>query len=399
MAHESTSETLLIAGRYELCEILGRGSMGTVHRARDVVLDRPVAVKLLPTDATDPSSAARFEQEAKLLARLSHAGLVVVFDAGIDAAAADDPRPYLVMELVPGRTLADRIATGPLDAADTATIASQLASALAYIHRRGIVHRDIKPANILLAGDDETGTGECAKLTDFGIARLVDGTRMTMTGHTLGTANYLSPEQISGGEVTPASDIYSLGLVLLECLTGTVGYPGRGVEAALARLHRQPSIPESLPDGWIRLLGAMTDRDPLGRPGAAEIGVAVTGLADAPNPEATPTTVIRVDPGPDQQPPAPQHAAHLVDESPAATRILPVLEPTAAAPKQRRRRPHIPAAWIGGVLAALAIAVIVVVAVLANSGPGITTKPAPSYPNVSGPLGAHLRQLQQDVAP
>ena len=391
MAHNTTPGTLLIAGRYELSEILGRGSMGTVHRARDVVLDRPVAVKLLPTGAADAGHAARFEQEAKLLARLSHAGLVVVFDAGIDATAADDPKPYLVMELVPGRTLADRIAAGRLDVAQTATFASQLSSALAYIHRRGIVHRDIKPANILLAATDDPHTGEFAKLTDFGIARLVDGARMTLTGHTLGTANYLSPEQISGDEVTPAGDIYSLGLVLLECLTGAVAYPGQGVEAALARLNRQPSIPESLPDGWIRLLGAMTDRSPAGRPGAAEIGVAVTGLAAAPTPESTPTSVISATAG--LRPDEPVEAR---DDSPAATRVLPVVEAAGGAPV-RQRRMRLPG-WVFGAAAALAVLVVVIVLGLSASS-SVKTAPPPTYPSVPGQLGSHLRQLQQDVTP
>jgi serine/threonine protein kinase len=303
------------------------------------------------------------------------------------------------MELVPGRTLADRIATGPLGVMDTATFASQLASALAYIHRRGIVHRDIKPANILLASNDDPGSGEFAKLTDFGIARLVDGTRMTMTGHTLGTASYLSPEQISGAEVTSASDIYSLGLVLLECLTGETAYPGNGAEAALARLSRQPTIPDSLPDGWIRLLGAMTDRDPIGRPGAAEIGVAVTGLADAPNPEATATTVIRVQREPDVPQPQAADVADFDEESPAATRVLPVVDAPAARPARTRRRARLPMGWIAAVLAALAIVVIVVVSALAASSSSLKTVPGPAYPSVSGPLGSHLRQLQRDVTP
>jgi serine/threonine protein kinase len=391
MAHDTSSGTLLIAGRYQLFETVGRGSMGTVHHARDVVLDRPVAVKLLPTDATDPGDAARFEREAKLLARLSHPGLVVVFDAGIDATVADDPRPYLVMELVAGRTLADRVHEGSMSPSATVTFAGQLCSALAYIHRRGIVHRDIKPANILLAASDEPGAGETARLTDFGIARLVDGTRVTMTGFTLGTANYLSPEQISGEPVSAASDIYSLGLVLLECLTGAVAYPGHGAEAAFARLNRQPHIPDSVPEGWARLLSAMTDRDPIGRPGAAEIGVVVTGLADAPVPvpDAAATAVVQSDAPADV---APDEAG--ADGGLAQTRILPTV--TAAAPQRAGRplasllRPR----W--AILAAALVAVIVIIAALASTGP-MTVRPA--YPSVPGQLGGHLRQLQKDVAP
>ena len=397
MAHDTSSETLLIAGRYELHETVGRGSMGTVHEGRDVVLDRPIAVKLLPTDATDPDHAARFEQEAKLLARLSHPGLVVVFDAGIDAALADDPRPYLVMELVRGRTLADRIKQGPMSPAEVATLASQLSSALAYIHRRGIVHRDIKPANILLASGDDPGLGETSKLADFGIARLIDGTRMTMTGHTLGTANYVSPEQINGEDITSASDIYSLGLVLLECLTGEVAYPGHGVEAALTRLSRQPVIPASVPEGWSRLLAAMTDRHASGRPGAAEIGVAVTGLADAPVPDSTVTAAMST-PAADR----PDTAPAIFDEPEPAeglsqTRIL----PTVASPVAQRARAQWVAQlsnrWLLGV--ALAVVLIVIIAVATSGNPVVSPPRAPSYPSVPGQLGGHLRQLQQDVTP
>jgi serine/threonine protein kinase len=387
MAHETSSETLLIAGRYELREIIGRGGMGSVYQGRDVVLDRPVAVKLLPADATDAGQAARFEQEAKLLARLSHPGLVVVFDAGIDAAQAGDPRPYLVMELVPGRTLADRLRLGPLPAAEVATLAGQLASALAYIHRRGVVHRDIKPANILLAPSDDPRDGETAKLTDFGIARLVDGTRITKTGHTLGSANYLSPEQLRGGEVGAPSDVYSLGLVLLECLTGEVAFPGHGPEAAFARLKSGPVIPDTVPAGWARLLAAMTDRDALGRPGAAEVGVAVTGLAEAPLPDSTATAVLSTAAAADFEP-AP------AEELPA-TRVLPVVgQPPEPARRRRRVRPWALAA------AALAVLILAIGIALAASDNGSSVQtPAPAYPTVPGPLGSHLRQLELDVAP
>jgi serine/threonine protein kinase len=397
MAHDTSSETLLIAGRYELHETVGRGSMGTVYQGRDVVLDRPIAVKLLPTDATDPEHAVRFEQEARLLARLSHPGLVVVFDAGIDAALARDPRPYLVMELVRGRTLADRIKQGPMSPAEVATLASQLSSALAYIHRRGIVHRDIKPANILLAAADEPGHGETSKLTDFGIARLIDGTRMTMTGHTLGTANYVSPEQISGEDITAASDVYSLGLVLLECLTGEVAYPGHGVEAALTRLSRQPVIPDSVPDGWSRLLGTMTDRQASGRPGAAEVGVAVTGLAEAPVPDSVATSAM-----PTRDESWPDTSLSIFDDAAprdelSQTRIM----PTVGQPPAQRARP----AWITQLsrpwllAAALVVVLIVIIAVLTSGDPVVSPPRSPAYPTVPGQLGNHLRQLQQDVTP
>ncbi len=171
------------------------------------------------------------------------------------------------MELVDGTTLARVLDDGPLDRQRTAAIGTQLAGALAYVHERGVVHRDIKPANVLMGGRG----CDVAKLTDFGVARLIDSTRLTVHGTTLGTANYLSPEQTTGGDVGPASDVYSLALVLLECLTGQVAYPGYGVEAALARLHRPPTVPAWLDPAWRDLLAAMTAFDAADRPGAAEV--------------------------------------------------------------------------------------------------------------------------------
>ena len=172
------------------------------------------------------------------------------------------------MEVVDGITLARALDGGPLAPHRAAALGAQLAGALAYVHERGVVHRDVKPANILV--DDRTGQ---AKLTDFGVARLVDGTRLTEAGTTLGTANYLAPEQATGDEVTPACDVYSLGLVLLECLTGSVAFPGYGVTAAVARLHRDPDIPAWLPDGWRGLLAAMTSRKAADRPRSADVAV------------------------------------------------------------------------------------------------------------------------------
>jgi serine/threonine protein kinase len=392
----------LIAGRYELRGVLGRGSMGTVHAGRDVVLDRRVAVKLFPSASADPQQTARYEQEARLLARLSHPNLVMVFDAGVDALVDDDPQPYLVMELVDGQTLASRIAKGPLPPSEVAGIASQLSTALSYIHRRGIIHRDIKPANILLAAPDEPGRSETAKLTDFGIARLIDGARMTMTGLTVGTANYLSPEQLGVGQVGPPSDVYALGLVLLEGLTGAVAYPGHGVEAAVTRLHRPPAIPTSVPDGWTRLLQAMIDKDPAARPTAADVGVAVTGLAQAPPraPSPAPDRPVTADTATTAFPaasafpeemPAPRGAP--VEQHASTTQLLPIPRSAARARRRPRRRwPLIAAAATAAVLAVL-------IAVVANSGGGRGGPTTPSYPAVPGQLGSHLHQLQQEVTP
>ena len=384
-------DTQIVASRYEIQELLGRGSMGAVYCARDVVLDRAVALKLFPSEAADAQQAVRYEHEARLLARLSHPGLVTVYDAGIDATVADEPRPYLVMELVRGPTLADRLREGPLPAAQVAALAGQLASALAHIHRREVVHRDIKPANILLRRSDEAEPYPAATLTDFGIARLIDGTRITMTGFTLGTANYLSPEQLNGAEVGAPSDIYSLGLVLLECLTGEIAYPGHGAEAALPRLNRPPQIPDSLPDGWAPLLRSMTDLEPSARPAAAEIATHISRLdGDAISRlDGDATTVIRTEPSIATRPPDPD-ADH--------TRIMRVAEPPQRATGPTTRRRPVPPAVLVGAIAALLVLIFIIAYLVSSSGDGAPPV-TPHYPSVSGPLGSHLRQLQQDVAP
>jgi tRNA A-37 threonylcarbamoyl transferase component Bud32 len=255
-----------LAGRYELGPLLGRGAMAEVYRATDLLLDRPVAVKLFAA-AQDPLDRRRSMDEGRTLARLSAPGLVTVFDLGLV-----DSRPYLVMELVDGPSLRDRLLAGPLTVARTTRLGAPLADALAHAHERGIVHRDVKPSNVLL---DEH---ESPKLVDFGIALLAGGIRLTAANEIVGTPAYLSPEQVRGETVGPATDVYALGLVLLECLTGEVVYGGTGwLETALARLHRQPAIPSGLPAGLADLLTAMTSAQPADRPSAAECAIILRG--------------------------------------------------------------------------------------------------------------------------
>ena len=214
--------------RYVLESLLGSGGMADVHRATDTTLERSVAVKVLRDVAGDESARHRFVAEARTLAGLSHRNLVTVLDAGI---GEDDDRPFLVMELVEGRSLADALEDGPLTPEDAAAVGAQVAAALTYAHGRGVVHRDVKPGNVLLGGDGRV------KLADFGIARLLgDTARHTRTGTAIGTAAYLAPEQVRGEDVTGAADTYALGLVLLEALTGRRAFPGSPTEAALARL-------------------------------------------------------------------------------------------------------------------------------------------------------------------
>jgi serine/threonine protein kinase len=239
--------------------------MAQVRRATDTVLGRDVAVKLFREDLDD-ESAARVKTEMQTLASLTHPGLVAVHDAGTELDEHGVAQPFLVMELVDGPTLAACCLDGSLTSEQLVQVGAELASALQYVHDRGVVHRDVKPANILLSPSG-------VKLADFGIARIVDGVRHTSTGLTVGTAPYLSPEQVTGDAVGPAADVYALGLVLLECLTGQREYTGGPVETALARLHRQPDVPASLPAPWPTLLRTMTARSPADRPTAAAVAV------------------------------------------------------------------------------------------------------------------------------
>ncbi|QIN82547.1 protein kinase [Rubrobacter tropicus] len=201
-----------IGDRYELGGLLGSGGMGSVYRAHDARLDREVAIKVLGRHhAGSPEFVERFEREVKSVASLDHPNVVRVFDSG----RGDDGSPYMAMELMDGGTLKDRIRQeGPLPPREAAKVALQVADALGAAHAAGIVHRDVKPENVLLA------KGGGAKVADFGIARATEATAMTHTSMILGTAPYLSPEQARGETVGPASDLYSLGVVLYEALTG-----------------------------------------------------------------------------------------------------------------------------------------------------------------------------------
>jgi serine/threonine protein kinase len=269
--------THLLGGRYELGAVLGRGGVADVHRATDTLLSREVAVKRLREATPSDTDRARFTAEARTLAVLSHPALVTLLDAGESA-----DRPYLVLELVEGSTLAGLLARGPLpDPEEAARLLGAVAGALAYAHGAGVVHRDVKPGNVLLGDDGRV------KLADFGIARIVgDTVRHTMTGTTVGTVGYLAPEQVSGAEITPAVDVYALGLVLLEAVTGEKAFTGSTAEAAVARLARDPHVPETLSAPLADLIRAMTARDPGARPAASVVAERLAVIA-----EGDPTTL------------------------------------------------------------------------------------------------------------
>ena len=397
-----------LGGRYQLGDVIGRGGMASVYTAKDLNLGRDVALKLFAPQSADPDELRRQEAEIELLATLNHPSLVTLFDAGTDTRIPDEPRPFLTMELVDGQDLRTRIRHSPLPLDELAVVGAGIADALAYVHGLGIVHRDIKPANILLV-PVRPGEPLRPKLTDFGIARIIDGTRLTATGSMVGTAAYLSPEQARGADLGPASDIYSLGLVLLECLKGEVEYPGSAVESAVARLHRAPAIPDAVPAEWARLIRAMTAVDPLDRPSAAELEAALrfalVSPGSLPGPvKEEPNRVLPAPPSRPRRPPRPGAAAA------AGTRPLNLPDPDAL-PRRPRRRPSASrlsrgTAWFSRARLrtrlALVLAVLAVLAAGAAIAVTLSTPDAPDvvpYPTVTGPLGDHLKDLQKSVEP
>ncbi|GAA2978543.1 serine/threonine-protein kinase [Actinokineospora diospyrosa] len=248
----------VLAERYRLDGVLGVGGVARVYLGTDLRLGRAVAVKVFRADSDD-EQVRRFETEVRILAGLEHPALVPIHDSGVH-----DGHPFLVLRLVEGSTLRREIENGPLPLERVRALGARLATALAHVHGHGVVHRDVKPSNILLDGRGE------AVLADFGLARLVDSPRLTSSDRMTGTAAYLAPEQVTGAEVGFPADVYALGLVLLECLTGTREYEGGGVETALARLHRPPRVPRDLPDELVRLLLLMTALPARRRPTAAK---------------------------------------------------------------------------------------------------------------------------------
>src|SRR3984957_5357647 len=223
-----------LSGRYRLEARIGAGGMSTVYRALHETLQRQVAIKLLNREvASDSDQLERFRREARAVAQLSHPHVVGVIDAG-----EDESRPYIVFEYVEGETLKERIRRlGRLPIAEAVAYAIEIARALGAAHARHIVHRDVKPQNVLI---DEEGS---AKVTDFGIARTLDEEGLTADGRVLGTTDYVSPEQALGQPVTGQSDLYSLGVVLYEMLTGEVPFKGEN-QVAVAMKHVREQLPD-----------------------------------------------------------------------------------------------------------------------------------------------------------
>lgn len=269
----------VLGSRYELVGAIASGGMGDVWKARDSVLGRDVAVKVMrPDTGRDATFAERFRDEARHTASLSHPNIATVYDYGEDAGAA-----YLVMELVDGQPLSALIARGPMAPGQVRSILGQAALALSAAHESGVVHRDVKPANIMVTPQGRV------KLTDFGIARAGDGASYTRTGEVLGTPQYLAPEQALGHVATGASDIYALGIIGWEMLTGRKPFDsGSAVATALAQVNDPPPpLPDSVPDDLSRVVMSCLAKDPAARPTsalalAASLGMPVSGLGQVP---------------------------------------------------------------------------------------------------------------------
>ena len=347
----------VLNGRYRLIRLRGQGGMSDVYEATDERRGVAVAVKVVRSD--DPDLARRLQQEVRALGRVEHPGLVRLLDTGVV-----EDHAYLVMELVDGSTLAQLLRAGPLGAERTAQIGAALADGLAYAHGQGIVHRDVKPSNILMGSDGN------ARLGDFGIARLLDGSTLTVTGTTLGTAAYMAPEQIEDHQVGAAADVWSLGMVLLECLTGHRVYEGSPAEIVGRRRSGPVPVEPGLPVPWKLLLGGMLERRPDQRLDSAQVA---TLLATSPFREPWEGSAIhRLDPTAAMATATP---TAIPDPSPLTSRgiptvILPPAQPGDWPPVQpgdgRRRTRY----WWVGVLGLVVVAAIAIgLALASGTGP------------------------------
>ena len=370
-----SSPGLLLAGRYRLESRIAAGGVGEVWRAEDLVLARPVAVKLLqPGYASHPQTLARFRAEARHAGSLTHPGIAQVYDYGETGPAG---APYLVLELVDGPSLAGSLASGPLDSVAAMDVVAQVAAGLAAAHAAGLVHRDVKPANLLMGRDG------LVKITDFGIAHAAGSAPITQVGTLVGTPAYLAPERAAGQPATPASDMYSLGIVAFECLTGTLPFHGTPMEiAAASRLQPLPPLPPAVPPAVAALVTDLTAKDPADRPGsAAEVAARATRLRDTLDAGTQPAR-SGSHPGtaglPAGRPRAHAHTAVLPDPQAPATEMLdwPSAGPQSGLPDDPGpgRPGRARAAWVAGLAA---VVVALAAWLLASAGRGRLAPPPP----------------------
>jgi hypothetical protein len=392
---------MLLAGRYQLESRIAAGAVGEVWRAGDQVLDRLVAVKLLQQGyAGHPQTLARFRAEARHAGSLTHPGIAQVYDYGEAGPAGV---PYLVLELVDGPSLAGVLDAGPLDPGAAMDVVAQVAAALAAAHATGLVHRDVKPANLLMGPDG------LVKITDFGIAHAAGSAPLTQAGMLVGTPAYLAPERAAGEPATAASDLYALGIVAYECLTGAPPFHGTPIEVAGAsRFQPLPPLPAAVPAPVASLVADLAAKDPAARPGsAAEVAARAGRLRDSMNGGLPGVLAGR----PDIRSPARTggHTAVLLEPQGPATELLdPPSGPddgwppggSPAAPFAGGWRPAAPQAgrraagrWPGrrGWVATLAAAMLVALAALllarAGGGPAQPAVTATSHRASPGPGG------------
>lgn len=275
-------------GRYEILDEIGQGAMGTVYRARDPLIERTVAIKTVPIAQLQQEGAdaeSRFLREAQSAGRLSHPNIVTIYDVG-----EADGLAYIAMEYLPGRTLRDLMDKGPMPLDLALDTAMQMAEAMAFAHEHGVIHRDIKPANVVV-----TGKRGQIKLTDFGIAHLVNSDH-TQAGQMLGSPRYMSPEQAMGREVDGRSDIFSLGAVLYEMLTGRYAFDGDSLPTIVYRVINEAPVPATtlrprISVGLASLLAHMLNKKPEARPDARTLVSAFHALALASTPATSPLPV------------------------------------------------------------------------------------------------------------
>ncbi len=348
-----TSPGTVLGDRYRLESRIAIGGMGEVWRAEDMTLSRTVAVKVLkPEYAEDPSFLERFRAEARNTARLAHAGIATVYDYGeVPVEGAQGDSAFLVMELVPGRPLSAILSErGRLTSSETMSIVGQTALALQAAHERGVIHRDVKPGNLIITPEGRV------KVTDFGIARATDDVPLTQTGTVLGTSFYLSPEQASGEQVGPASDVYSLGVVAYECLAGRRPFQGTN-PVAVAVAHQTeppPQLPPDVPPAVAALVYSALAKSPRDRPPTAgEFGRQALALTDPAKAAVAPRTQ-------------------------ATEVIAPAYIPPRTQPQPPARRKVPVAVWLIGLLVLLAVLVTVLVLRSQDSGGDPTPSPTPS---------------------
>ena len=390
-----------LGDRYELQRLIASGGMGQVWRGVDIALHRPVAIKVLRSEYTgDPTFLARFRAEAQHAASLSHPNIAAVFDYGEEIAqdGTGETMAYLVMELVEGEPLSALLAReGALPTETTLSLLSQTALALAEAHRAGMVHRDVKPGNLLVRPDGRL------KITDFGIAWSARSVALTRTGQVIGTPQYLSPEQAEGRAATPASDVYALGLIGYECLTGRPAFDGdNAVTIALKQVREQPApLPGDVPAGVRGLISQTLAKDPAVRlrDGAA-VAAAIEDIA-----AGRPVAELAV---------LPAAGAGAIGTTTGPTTGL--LGPVARPPAQRRRsRAMVALLPIIGLLAGAGIAIALLHS-LAGHAPSATAQAAEqrqapgivlvardyvgrSIDDVAGQLAAYGLSVQRQLDP